>query len=174
MKIYRIKGMSCSACAVKIEECLEKYGVRAKVNFVSEKLVVEDDNNVDIVDIVSKLGYELIKDNENIEGKEVNLLPIGIIAIIVLILAMFHIQNSEYVQLILSLIVIILSRDILLIGVKSIFKLTFTMYSLISLGVLISFLYSVFNLKNNLIYFDGICMTIFLSLIHISEPTRPY
>lgn len=165
MKIYRIKGMSCSACAVKIEEGLEKYGVRAKVNFVSEKLVVEDDNSVDIVDIVSKLGYELIKDNENIEKKEVNLLPIGIIAIIVLILAMFHIQNGEYVQLILSLIVIILSRDILLIGVKSIFKLTFTMYSLISLGVLISFLYSVFNLKNNLIYFDGICMTIFIVLL---------
>lgn len=165
MKIYRIKGMSCSACAVKIEEGLEKYGVRAKVNFVSEKLVVEDDNSVDIVDIVSKLGYELIKDNENIEEKEVNLLPIGIIAIIVLILAMFHIQNSEYVQLILSLIVLILSRDILLIGVKSIFKLTFTMYSLISLGVLISFLYSVFNLKNNLIYFDGICMTIFIVLL---------
>ena len=165
MKIYRIKGMSCSACAVKIEEGLEKYGVRAKVNFVSEKLVVEDDNSVDIVDIVSKLGYELIKDNENIEEKEVNLLPIGIIAVIVLILAMFHIQNGEYVQLILSLIVIILSRDILLIGVKSIFKLTFTMYSLISLGVLISFLYSVFNLKNNLIYFDGICMTIFIVLL---------
>ncbi|AKC95776.1 hypothetical protein VC03_04630 [Sneathia vaginalis] len=165
MKIYRIKGMSCSACAVKIEEGLEKYGVRAKVNFVSEKLVVEDDNSVDIVNIVSKLGYELIKDNENIEEKEVNLLPIGIIAIIVLILAMFHIQNSEYVQLILSLIVLILSRDILLIGVKSIFKLTFTMYSLISLGVLISFLYSVFNLKNNLIYFDGICMTIFIVLL---------
>lgn len=165
MKIYRIKGMSCSACAVKIEEGLEKYGVRAKVNFVSEKLVVEDDNSVDVVNIVSKLGYELIKDNENIEEKEVNLLPIGIIAIIVLILAMFHIQNGEYVQLILSLIVIILSRDILLIGVKSIFKLTFTMYSLISLGVLISFLYSVFNLKNNLIYFDGICMTIFIVLL---------
>lgn len=165
MKIYRIKGMSCSACAVKIEEGLEKYGVRAKVNFVSEKLVVEDDNSVDIVNIVSKLGYELIKDNENIEEKEVNLLPIGIIAIIVLILAMFHIQNGEYVQLILSLIVIILSRDILLIGVKSIFKLTFTMYSLISLGVLISFLYSIFNLKNNLIYFDGICMTIFIVLL---------
>lgn len=165
MKIYRIKGMSCSACALKIEECLEKYGVRAKVNFISEKLVVEDDNNVDIVNIVSKLGYELIKDNDNIEEKEVNLLPIGIIAVIVLILAMFHIQNSEYVQLILSLIVLILSRDILLIGVKSIFKLTFTMYSLISLGVLISFLYSVFNLKNNLIYFDGICMTIFIVLL---------
>ncbi|MBE2989498.1 cation-translocating P-type ATPase [Sneathia sp. DSM 16630] len=165
MKIYRIKGMSCSACALKIEECLEKYGVRAKVNFFSEKLVVEDDNNVDIVNIVSKLGYELIKDNDNIEEKEVNLLPIGIIAVIVLILAMFHIQNSEYVQLILSLIVIILSRDILLIGVKSIFKLTFTMYSLISLGVLISFLYSIFNLKNNLIYFDGICMTIFIVLL---------
>ena len=165
MKIYRIKGMSCSACAVKIEEGLEKYGVRAKVNFVSEKLVVENDNSVDVVNIVSKLGYELIKDNENIEEKEVNLLPIGIIAVIVLILAMFHIQNSEYVQLILSLIVIILSRDILLIGVKSIFKLTFTMYSLISLGVLISFLYSVFNLKNNLIYFDGICMTILIVLL---------
>lgn len=165
MKIYRIKGMSCSACALKIEEGLEKYGVRAKVNFISEKLVVEDDNNVDIVNIVSKLGYELIKDNNNIEEKEVNLLPIGIIAVIVLILAMFHIQNSEYVQLILSLIVIILSRDILLIGVKSIFKLTFTMYSLISLGVLISFLYSIFNLKNNLIYFDGICMTILIVLL---------
>lgn len=165
MKIYRIKGMSCSACALKIEESLEEYGVRAKVNFISEKLVVEDDNNVDIVNIVSKLGYELIKDNDNIEEKEVNLLPIGIIAIIVLILAMFHIQNGEYVQLILSLIVLILSRDILLIGVKSIFKLTFTMYSLISLGVLISFLYSVFNLKNNLIYFDGICMTIFIVLL---------
>lgn len=165
MKIYRIKGMSCSACALKIEEGLEKYGVRAKVNFISEKLVVEDDSNVDIVNIVSKLGYELIKDNDNIEEKEVNLLPIGIITVIVLILAMFHIQNSEYVQLILSLIVIILSRDILLIGVKSIFKLTFTMYSLISLGVLISFLYSIFNLKNNLIYFDGICMTIFIVLL---------
>ena len=46
--------MSCSACAVKIEEGLEKYGVRAKVNFVSEKLVVEDDNSVDIVDMAKK------------------------------------------------------------------------------------------------------------------------
>ena len=146
MKIYKVIGMSCKACAVKIEENLEKNGVKFKLNFIAEKLVIENKNGIDVVKVVENLGYKLVEDTEKVEEKEVNLGLVGVLSIISMSLAMSSIKNSGYFQLLLSLIVIFLSKDILFLGIKSIIKLTFTMYSLISLGVLISFVYSVYNL----------------------------
>ena len=168
MKIYKVIGMSCKACAVKIEENLEKNGVKFKLNFIAEKLVIENTNGVDIVKVVENLGYKLVEYTEKVEEKEVNLGFVGVLSIISMSLAMSSIKNSGYFQLLLSLIVIFLSKDILFLGIKSIIKLTFTMYSLISLGVLISFVYSVYNLiilKTNLIYFDSTCMILFVVLL---------
>ena len=168
MKIYKVIGMSCKACAVKIEENLEKNGVKFKLNFIAEKLVIENTNGIDVVKVVENLGYKLVEDTEKVEEKEVNLGLVGVLSIISMSLAMSSIKNSGYFQLLLSLIVIFLSKDILFLGIKSIIKLTFTMYSLISLGVLISFVYSVYNLiilKNNLIYFDSTCMILFVVLL---------
>jgi Cu+-exporting ATPase len=73
----KISGMSCAACAVRIEKGIGKLeGVSsANVNFAVEKATVEfDDTQVNrqkLEEIVSKLGYGIIKEKENIGNKAV-------------------------------------------------------------------------------------------------------
>lgn len=63
--ILVIKGMSCAACALKIEKSLEKMdGVsKAVINFATEKAAVEYDDQRTTVEgmeeVVKKLGYEV-------------------------------------------------------------------------------------------------------------------
>lgn len=62
-EIIQIEGMSCAACALKIEKNLEKIpGVKeAMVNFATEKATVEYDPAVataqQFEETVKKLGY---------------------------------------------------------------------------------------------------------------------
>jgi Cu+-exporting ATPase len=73
----KISGMSCAACAVRIEKGLGKLeGVSsANVNFAIEKATVEfDDRQVDpqkLEEVVNKLGYGIIKEKENNANKAV-------------------------------------------------------------------------------------------------------
>ncbi|MEL7565739.1 MAG: copper-translocating P-type ATPase [Dehalobacterium sp.] len=65
-KTYTIAGMSCAACAARIEKGLKKLdGVKdANVNFAMEKATLEYDpsllNNEKINDAVKGLGYEVL------------------------------------------------------------------------------------------------------------------
>lgn len=63
-KIYKIKGMHCTSCAMNIEGELEDLGINAKVNFAKSILEVEiDENKVsekEMVKAVNNLGYQLI------------------------------------------------------------------------------------------------------------------
>ena len=60
----RISGMSCAACAARVEKVLNNLeGIKnAAVNLAVEKAVVEYDNNIisieDIIDAIKKLGYD--------------------------------------------------------------------------------------------------------------------
>ncbi len=73
----KISGMSCAACAARIEKGLGKLeGVSsANVNFAMEKATVEfDDTQVGpqkLEEVVSKLGYGIIKEKENAGNKAV-------------------------------------------------------------------------------------------------------
>lgn len=165
-KIYKVKNMSCITCANKIEKALNKEKINAKVNLISEKMVVKDDviDDIKIKKIVEKLGYKL-QDCDTQEKEENYLIaPIGIFASINIILAMFMIKNTEIIQLILCTLIIYLTRKILVDGVKSLFNLTFNMNSLISLGVIFSYTYSLYNLfvSENNIYFEGVSSILFI------------
>lgn len=75
---FKIAGMSCAACAAKIEKNLNRLeGVnRANVNLAVEKATVEyDDRLVDsqnFEDLIGRLGYEVIKE-EAAQGSSVAL-----------------------------------------------------------------------------------------------------
>lgn len=64
----RISGMSCAACAARVEKVLNNLeGVKnAAVNLAVEKAVVEYDNNIisieDIIDAIKKLGYDAVSE----------------------------------------------------------------------------------------------------------------
>jgi Cu+-exporting ATPase len=67
--LLKIEGMSCAACALRIEKGLAKIpGVKqAVVNFATEKATVEYDNtqasNQIFEDTIKKLGYGIIKED---------------------------------------------------------------------------------------------------------------
>lgn len=75
-KAFKIEGMTCSACANRVERFVEKLdGVdNANVNFATETLSVEFDetklNNENIEAAVVKAGYKLIKEEEKADGKK--------------------------------------------------------------------------------------------------------
>ncbi|RJO61866.1 copper-translocating P-type ATPase [candidate division WS5 bacterium] len=63
----RIKGIHCVSCAMNIENALEKIpGVEARVNFASEKAMVEAPENItkeDIIKAIKESGYDVYRDD---------------------------------------------------------------------------------------------------------------
>jgi len=90
----KIKGMTCAACAAKIEKSLSKMAgvTNVNVNLAMEKAAIEYDSTkiklIDFVEKINKLGYQVVADNVDlkIQGmtcaacaakieKKLNLLP---------------------------------------------------------------------------------------------------
>lgn len=71
----KISGMSCAACAVRIENGLNKIeGVnQANVNFAMEKATVEYDDKLVTIgkldELINKLGFQVIKEQPIKENK---------------------------------------------------------------------------------------------------------
>lgn len=183
-KVFSVKNMTCSACSAKIEDVLEKNNISAKVNLLSEKLIVEYDSGIlsenDIKNIVSSIGYELYEttiENDISDNKmNTNIALIGILTAIVVFLAMGHMiginiklnKLNATIQFILTTVIIFLARLILKDGINKIRKIAFNMNSLIAIGVISSYLYSSYNcFVSNLhnLYFEGVCVILFTVLL---------
>lgn len=183
-KVFSVKNMTCSACSAKIEDVLEKNNISAKVNLLSEKLIVEYDSDIlsenDIKNIVSSIGYELYEttiENDISDNKmNTNIALIGILTAIVVFLAMGHMiginiklnRLNATIQIILTTVIIFLARLILKDGINKIRKIAFNMNSLIAIGVISSYLYSSYNFfVSNLhnLYFEGVCVILFTVLL---------
>ena len=183
-KVFNVKNMTCSACSAKIEDILEKNNISAKVNLLSEKLIVEYDSDIlsenDIKNIVSSIGYELYEttiENDISDNKmNTNIALIGILTAIVVFLAMGHMiginiklnKLNATIQFLLTTVIIFLARLILKDGINKIRKIAFNMNSLIAIGVISSYLYSSYNfLIANLhnLYFEGVCVILFTVLL---------
>ncbi len=78
-KVLSIRGMTCAACAQRIEKAVGKLAgvAKAQVNLASEKLFVEYDNSAVGLDAikaaVSKIGYEVVEKSDN----QTAIIPIG-------------------------------------------------------------------------------------------------
>lgn len=174
VKTFKVYGMTCSACASRIERVTRKLeGVKdASVNFATEKLTVTVEKNKisyeKLKTTIDKAGYKLVEEtNLKTETKEVSesrrLFNRFIISLVftvpLLIISMGHMigmpllsminpkinpLNFALVQFVLTLIVMITGYKFYKIGIKNLFKLAPNMDSLISVSTLAAFIYGIF------------------------------
>ena len=173
-KTYAIEGMTCSACANRIERVVGRLnGVgSAVVNFATEKLTVDMDNNVikedDIKSAVSKAGYKLLDESEvkqdsKKDSESSKMLRRFIISAVftvpLLIISMGHMAgmplpsiidphvnplNFALIQMILALIVMCTGGKLYKSGFRNLFELSPNMDSLIAVGTFSAFAYGIF------------------------------
>lgn len=174
VKTFKVYGMTCSACASRVERVTRKLeGVKdANVNFATEKLTVTVEKNKisyeKLKTTIDKAGYRLVEEiNLKTETKEVSesrrLFNRFIISLVftvpLLIISMGHMigmpllsiinpkinpLNFALVQFVLTLIVMIIGYKFYKIGIKNLFKLAPNMDSLISVSTLAAFIYGIF------------------------------
>ena len=171
---FKVEGMSCSACASRVERIVGKLeGVEeATVNFASEKLTISA--NADVVQVtkvkavVEEAGFKLITEGEEAPKKKYTsdqllfrrLIASLALTIPLLIITMGHMVgmplphiiepmanplNFALVQLVLTIPVMIVGYKFYTVGYKNLFKLSPNMDSLIAVGTTAAFLYSLYG-----------------------------
>ena len=170
--LLKIDGMTCSACSTGLEKYLNKQdGIKqATVNLIMNNANIEyDDRKLNLEQIekfVEKAGFlSLGIDNfEKEEKKKTNekykLLAITVISILVLYISMSHMVGLPVIPFlnmmvypvnyaislfILTTIVLILGKDILRNGYKNLIHKTPNMDTLVMIGVLASYIYSIYG-----------------------------
>ena len=170
--LLKIDGMTCSACSSGLEKYLNKQDgvINATVNLVMNNASVEyDENKLDIPQIekfVQKAGFEslgidnLQKEEKKKSRENYKLWGFTATAILTMYISMGHMIglpevpflsmhnntiNYTIALLILSIVSIIIGRDILKNGYKNLIHRTANMDTLVGLGVLSSFLYSIYG-----------------------------
>ena len=193
--ILKIDGMTCSACSSSLEKYLLKQkGIDdALVNLVmsSASISYEDDVTLDDLNrFVSEAGFKSLgvyneQDNDN-SNKKTYFIVNGLLALLVLYISMSHMVylpvipflhmmnhpiNYSVCLFIFSLYFIYFGRDIIYNGIKNIKYKSPNMDTLVTLGVVSSFIFSTFNmfmiLKGNneyveSLYFESVCIILYL------------
>ena len=183
----KIDGMTCSACSSGLEKFLNKQeGIKqATVNLIMNNANIEyDDKKLTLEQVekfVEKAGFTSLGiDNfEKEEKKKTNekykLIAITIISILVLYISMSHMvgmpvisfldmmthpANYAISSFILTTIVLILGKDIIKNGYKNLIHKTPNMDTLVMIGVLSSYIYSIYGtiqiLKGHVMYVESL------------------
>lgn len=185
--LLKIDGMTCSACSSGLEKYLNKQdGIKqANVNLVMNNADVEYDEKKLTLDQVEKfiekagftsLGIDTFEKESKKNGTEkYKLITITIMSLVILYISMAHMIglpaipflnmmhypiNYAISLLVLTMMVIILGRDILKNGYKNLIHKTPNMDTLVMIGVLASFIYSIYGtvqvLKGNTQYIENL------------------
>ena len=170
--ILSIGGMSCSSCSNTLEKYLNKQDgiIDASINLVMGTALIRYDNKIKLKDIeryIKEAGFEslgIYKEVINYKEKNFKKIIISSILLVISIILMFFIKNKIilYIYLVLPLLFLIYGRDILANGLKRLFKSP-NMYSLVSISVLFSLFFSIYNLiiNKNYYYFESIITVIY-------------
>lgn len=193
--ILSVGGMSCSACSSSLEKYLNKQAgiISASVNLVLGQVLIEYKDYLTLDDLnrfVKEAGYESlgIYDEKRYEkkqtGKEI-LIVFSILSIVVLYISMSHMVhlpvipflhminfpiNYSVCLLILSIPYLFYGFDILKSGYKNLIHKSPNMDTLVSIGVLSSFFYSLFGTIMILngkveyvekLYFESACIVVY-------------
>ena len=193
--ILKIEGMTCSACSSSLEKYLLKQeGIDdALVNLVMSSASITYEDNITIDDLnrfVSEAGFKSLgiydeQDNDS-PNKKTYFIVNGLLALLVLYISMSHMIhlpvipflhmmihpiNYSVCLFIFGLYFIYFGRDIIYNGVKNIKYKSPNMDTLVTLGVISSFIFSTFNmfmiLKGNneyveSLYFESVCIILYL------------
>ena len=193
--ILKVEGMSCSACQNRVEKYLNKQdGVSASVNLVMAQALIEyDEEKVSLSDLdrfIEEAGYKSagIFNEELKEKKDYTkyyLISFAFLIIVIMYISMSHMIglpvipflhmmnhpiNYGVALLLLTIPFIIFGFDILKSGIIKLIHKSPNMDTLVTIGVLSSFIYSIVNLilivlgKNMLVenlYFESSAMIIY-------------
>ena len=192
--ILSIEGMSCSACSVGLEKYLNKQEgiISASVNLVLTQALIEAQDNITVSDLnkmVESAGFKSLGVYDETKAKKKDnkktLIIFGVLALFVIYISMasmFNLPQLPYlnmeinsinyalVLLIFSCLYLIYGFDIIKNGYKNFIHKTPNMDTLVSIGVLTSFLYSLYGtvmiINNNSeyihsLYFESVCIIIY-------------
>lgn len=193
--ILKIEGMTCSACSSSLEKYLLKQkGIDdALANLVMSSASISYEENITIDDLnrfVSEAGFKSLgiydeQENDN-DNKSTYFIINGLLALLVLYISMSHMIhlpaipflhminhsiNYSVCLFIFSLYFIYFGKDIIINGIKNIKYKSPNMDTLVTLGVISSFIFSTFNMimilngnneyvKN--LYFESVCIILYL------------
>lgn len=170
--LLKIDGMTCSACSTGLEKYLNKQdGIKsATVNLIMNNASIEyDDKILDIPSLekfVEKAGFESLgidnfeKEEKKKSNEKYKLLGITIISLLILYISMAHMiglpeipffsmMNNPLTYVvalfIFTTIVLFIGRDIIKNGYKNLIHGTPNMDTLVAIGVLSSYIYSLFG-----------------------------
>ena len=166
--VLNIEGMTCSACSNGLEKYLNKQkGIhRAEVNLVMATALIEYDDNLKIEDLnkmVQGAGFKSLgekndkKENKNKLTKVITFSILGIILMYISMGAMINLPVPEIIDMnknpiiysiviaVLSFVFLIYGLDIIKNGIKNIIHKMPNMDSLVGIGVIVNFLYSLWN-----------------------------
>ena len=170
--ILAIDGMTCSACSNRLEKYLNKQqGIKyAIVNLVMNTVSIEyDDMKLKLADLdkfVEDAGFKSLgidtfeKEQRKNKNEKYKLIAITIFSIIILYVSMSHMVglpvipllnimdytiNYTVCLLILTIIVLALGKNILKKGIKNLLHKTPNMDTLVTIGAVSSFLYSLYG-----------------------------
>lgn len=175
--ILKIEGMTCSACSSGLEKYLNKQtGIKANVNLVLGEALIEYEDNISIEDInnyIKEAGFESLGIYNPNEEKQKNhktpLLFFTLLAFLILYISMapmlgfpnipFLDMNKFPKRYAMTLLILVIpfffyGKDIFVNGFKNLIHKTPNMDTLVSIGVIASFLYSLFEAV--MILFDHI------------------
>ena len=166
--VLNIEGMTCSACSNGLEKYLNKQkGIhRAEVNLVMATALIEYDEDLRIEDLnkmVQGAGFKSLGERNDKKEKRNELKKVIIFSILGVILmyismgAMINLPVPEIIDMnknpiIYSIVIAVLSFtfliygfDIIKNGIKNIIHKMPNMDSLVGIGVIVNFLYSLWN-----------------------------
>jgi len=179
--ILRIDGMTCSACSNSLEKYLNKQdGIKASVNLVmASATITYDEKKVSLEDIdkyINQVGFKSLGEYkfENKIDKKIIIIFSCIFIIYTLLMIINHLfkifNHSIFgiISLIISIIFIVYGFDLIRNGIKNIRYKNPNMESLVTIGVISSFIYSLVNLilivffhKDLYLYFESVIMIIY-------------
>lgn len=171
--ILKIGGMTCSACSSGLEKYLNKQDgiIKASVNLVMANALIEyDEEKVDrkmLDTFVKKAGFKSLgeyngkEEENNYKRNKILFIIYGILAVILLYISMGHMIglpifeflnmeenpiNYSIILFIFAIVFIIYGFDIIKSGFKNLIHRSPNMDTLVTIGVLSSFLYSTYSM----------------------------
>lgn len=170
--LLKIDGMTCSACSSGLEKYLNKQDgiTNANVNLVMNNAsIVYEEKKLSLKDIekfIDKAGFEslgidkLEKEEKEKSGEKINLVLTSFFSILILYISMSHMIGLPEIAflsiyryplkyscalLVLTTLILGLGYNILKNGLKNLIHGTPNMDSLVTIGVLASFIFSVYE-----------------------------
>ena len=185
--LLKIEGMTCSACSSGLEKYLNKQDgiIAASVNLIMNNASIEyDDNKLTLEQVekfVDKAGFSsagidnLEKEEKKKSNEKYKLIGISVISILILYISMSHMVGLPVIPfldmmaypinyaislLVLTIIVLLMGMDILKNGYKNLVHKTPNMDTLVMIGVMASFIYSIYGtimiLKGKTMYVESL------------------